>query len=57
MSQPAGKHFNKAAHSKADMKVAILEKIFKQDPEYRKERESHLIGKCNTFYCGLNKKP
>ena len=57
MSQPAGKHFNKAAHSKADMKVAILEKIFKQDPEYRKERESQLIRKFYTFYCGLNKKP
>ena len=28
-SQPAGQHFNKAGHSKADMKVAILEKIFK----------------------------
>ena len=38
MSQPAGQHFNKAGHNKADMKDAIVEKIFKQDPEYRKER-------------------
>ena len=52
MSQPAGQHFNQAGHSKAGMKVAILEKIFKQDQEYRKERESHLIRHFYTFYCG-----
>ena len=56
-SQPAGHHFNSPGHSKADMKVTILEKQFKHDPEYRKERESFLIRKFNTFRRGLNKKP
>ena len=40
------------------MKVAILEKIFEQDQEYKKrKRDSHLTGQFNTFYCGLNKNP
>ena len=55
--QPAGEHFNLPGHSKSDMKVTILEKVHKHDPQYRKERESLLIRKFNTFYHGLNKKP
>ena len=43
--------------SKADMRVVILERVFKQDPAYRKERESHLIRKFNTFCKGMNQKP
>ena len=54
---PAGEHFNLPGHTKADMKVLVLEKVKYTDPEYRKERESHLIRKFNTFYKGLNKKP
>ena len=34
-----------------------LEKQFKSDPEYRKERKSYLIRKFNTFRRGTNKKP
>ena len=56
-TQPAGHHFNLPGHSKADMKVTILERQFKHDPEYRKERESFLIRKFNTFRRGLNEKP
>ena len=52
-----GEHFNLPGHTKADMKVLVLEKVKYTDPEYRKERESHLIRKFNTFYKGLNKKP
>ena len=55
--QPAGKHFNVKQHSKSDMRVFILERVLKQDPAYRKERESHLIRKFNTFYKGMNKSP
>ena len=56
-TQPAGLHFNLPGHSKTDMKVTILEKQFKLDPEYRKERESFLIRKFNTLRRGPNKKP
>ena len=56
-NQPAGYHFNLPGHSKQDMKVTILEKQYKSDPEYRKERESFLIRKFNTFRRGMNKKP
>ena len=34
IDQPAGKHFNMRGHSKADMRVVILERVFKQDPAY-----------------------
>ena len=43
-------------HTLSDMKVTVLENIYKSDPEYRKERETYLIRKFNTFYQGLNKK-
>ena len=55
--QPERNHFNMRGHSKSDMRVVILERVFKQDPAYRKERESHLIRKFNTFYKGMNQKP
>ena len=57
LNQPAGEHFNIAVHTKADMRVVVLEKVKSLDLEYRKERESHLIRKLNTFYKGLSKKP
>ena len=57
LNEPAGEHFNKPGHSKADMKVLILEKVKSSDPQYRKERESYLIRKFNSYYKGLNKKP
>ena len=56
-NQPAGYHFNLPGHSKKDMKVTILEKQYKNYPEYRKERESLLIRKFNSFRRGMNKKP
>ena len=55
--EPAGEHFNSTGHTKADMKVLVLEKVYSCDSEYRKERESHHIKKFNTYYRGLNKKP
>ena len=38
-NQPAGYYFHLPGHTKHDMKVTILEKQFKIDPQYRKERE------------------
>ena len=55
--QPAGRHFNMRGHTISDMRVVVLERVLKQDPAYRKERESHLIRKFNTFYKGMNQKP
>ena len=52
-----GHHFNMPGHTLSDMKVTVLENIHKSDPENRKERETYLIRKFNTFYQGLNKKP
>ena len=55
--EPEGEHFNSTGHTKADMKVLVLEKVYSCDSEYRKEQESHHIRKFNTYYRGLNKKP
>ena len=43
LNQPAVEHFNLPGHSKADMKVTILERVIKRESDYRKERESYLI--------------
>ena len=51
-----GEHFNLPGHRVADMEVSILEKIFNEDPHYRKQREQMWIEKFNTKYKGLNRK-
>ena len=57
MNQPTGAHFNEKGHTIADMKISILEKVKQKNAIYRKERETYLIRKFNSFYKGLNKKP
>ena len=57
LNQPAGEPFNLPGHSRSDMKVLILERVLKKESDYRKERESYLIRKFNTFYKGMNKMP
>ena len=47
---------NLSGHTKSDLQVTILKRVYKHDPQYIKERESLLIRKFNTFYNGLNKK-
>ena len=39
------------------MKVTGLEKVLKPDSEYRKEGESYIIRKLNTYYKGINRLP
>ena len=34
-----GDHFNLPGHRLADMEVTIIEKIFNEDPQFRKQRE------------------
>jgi hypothetical protein len=56
-NQATGYHFNLPGHSLTDMKVIGLEKVRSKDQMYRKERESYLIRKFNTFYKGMNRLP
>jgi len=54
-NKATGKHFNEPCHSVNDMKVTVIEKIFNNDPRFRKQREKMWINKLNTRYKGLNK--
>ena len=56
-TQATGLHFNLPGHSLGNMTMTILEKVTKKDDMYRKERETHLIRKFNTFYHGINQQP
>ena len=49
-----GDHFNLPGHSLADLNITILERVKKDDENYRKEREAYFINKFNTFYKGIN---
>ena len=54
VSVTTGDPFNLPGHSLANLKVYILEAVKKKDILYRKERETYLIHKFNTYYHGLN---
>ena len=54
-SKSTGAHFNLKGHSSSDMEIMIIEKIFNNDPQFRKQREKMFIQKFNTRYRGLNK--
>ena len=56
LNKATGNHFNSKGHSVSDMEVAIVEKIFSQDPLVREERESLIIKKFNSKHKGLNRK-
>jgi hypothetical protein len=44
-------HFNQLGHSSvSDVRITILEKMKTSDESNRKERESYLINKFNTYY-------
>ena len=55
MTKATGIHFNEKGHRISDMQISILEKVFNQDPQFRKQRERMYIQKFNTKYKGLNK--
>ena len=50
-----GDHFNLPGHSLADLSITILERVKKNDENYRKEREKYFINKLNTHYKGINR--
>ena len=54
-SKSTGAHFNLKGHSSSDMEIMIIEKIFNNDPQFRKQREKMFIQKFNTKFRGLNK--
>ena len=54
-SKTTGVHFNSKGHTISDMEITIVEKVFNQDPRFRKEREKFYIQKFNTRYKGLNR--
>ena len=54
-SKTTGAHFNSKIHSASDMHIAILEKVFIQDIQFREQREKLYIQKFNTRYKGLNR--
>ena len=55
LSKTTGAHFNEKGHSISDMEITIIEKLFTEDPQFRKQREKMFIQKFNTRYRGLNK--
>ena len=54
-SKSTGAHFNLPGHSVSDMRITVIEKIFSQDHQVRKQREKLFIQKFNTRYRGLNR--
>ena len=55
LTKATGAHFNEKGHSISDMEITIIEKIFNQDPQFRKQREKMFINKFNTKYKGINR--
>ena len=55
LTKAKGEHFNQKGHSVSDMEITIIEKIFNQDPQFRKQREKMFINKFNTRYKGINR--
>ena len=54
-SKSTGAHFNKKGHTVSDMEITVIEKVYNQDPRYRKQREKFYIQQFNTRYKGLNR--
>ena len=43
ISKATGAHFNSKGHSVSDMRITVLEKVFSQEPQFRKQREKLYI--------------
>ena len=54
-NQITGSHFNLPGHSVINMNIVILEKVKKDDINYRKERESFFIQKFKSHIYGMNR--
>ena len=54
-TKATGLHFSQKGHSISNMKITVLEKVFNENPQFRKQREKMYIQKFNTKYKGLNR--
>ena len=54
--KPCGIHFSKPGHSLQDIQAIAFEKVFREDPIFRKERESYWINKYQAIEHGANLK-
>ena len=55
-STATGQHFTSRGHSLADLSVAAIEQVKKDNIWYRKQREEFHIRRYNTLHKGLNRK-
>ena len=55
LDKSVGVHFNKSGHRLSDFSFSVLEKCYKQCPEYLRKREEHWIQRFQTRFKGLNK--
>ena len=56
ISKATGQHFNSRGHSLADLSIAAIEQVKKNNIWYRKQREEFHIRRFNTFHKGLHRK-
>lgn len=56
LDKATGYHFNLPGHSIADMRIAVMEKMWSEDPFMRETRETHYIKKMNSKHKGMNRK-
>ena len=47
-TKTTGEHFNGKGHSVSDMEVTVIEKMYNEDPQFRKQREKMYIQKFNA---------
>ena len=55
LNKATGFHFNSKGHTLHHMKVTIVEKLFSNDPQFRKTREKMFIENFNSKYKGMNR--
>ena len=55
-NQPTGRHFNSPGHQLSDMKISIVEKVYKNERSFRETRETLRIRDFQTEFKGLNRK-
>ena len=56
LNKATGEHSNIKGHNKSDIKNSILEKLYSNSDQLRKQREKKFITKFNTKYKGMNRK-
>ena len=58
LEKPVAKHFNSTGHSLEDLSIYVIEKIHREEANFRKAKESHWIQTLRTLAPeGLNLEP